>query len=184
MTQLNQDQIFFLEEQGIPISWIFDATGMSPKEFKKVMEELGMSYAIGVSPCFFGHTLKNKRNRCVQCETRHIAFSSRYHKSGFIYVARSEDLGLIKIGIAEDMKQRQYSLNNTEYGGCSDWEIQFTLQCNKMGRLERDVLKALKTYNIPKPYWRLGSLVHCNELFNCEVELAIKTIKDTILLNG
>ena len=147
------------------------------------MKDLGMTIAIGLNPCTARerHTLKDKYGHCVQCETNNFAFQKRYNELGFIYVASSESIGLVKIGTAKDTAKREYSLNNVGYGGCNDWKIQFTQQYEKMGRIEFDVHQSLKTYSVSKEYWRQGNPVECSELFNCSVELAIKTIEDNIL---
>ncbi len=102
------------------------------------MKDLGMTIAIGLNPCTARerHTLKDKYGHCIQCGTHNLAFQKRFNESGFIYVAKSESLGLIKIGTAKDIVQREYSLNNWGYGGCSDWKIKFNRQCNKHGRIE------------------------------------------------
>jgi hypothetical protein len=186
MAELTLAQICFLIHHKTPLSQVFDATGMKKEEYKEIMKELGMTIAIGLNPCKSreGHTLKDKYGHCVQCETNNFAFQKRFNESGFIYVARSESLGLIKIGTAKDTAQREYSLNNFGYGGSSDWKIMFTKQCNKYGRTEFEAHQALMPHNVHRSYWKQGNLVNCNELFDCEVELAIKTIKDTILLNG
>jgi hypothetical protein len=186
MTELTLDQILFLGEHGIPISSVFDATGMKRDEYRNAMKELGMIVAVGVNPCtaIERHTLKDKYGKCIQCKPHNLSFQKRYHESEFIYVARSESTGLIKIGVAKDTARREYSLNKIEYGRCNDWKIQFNQKCDKTARVEFDVHQSLQTYTVSRCYWRQGSLVHCSELFNCEVELAIKTIKDTILFKS
>jgi len=183
MAKLTLPQAGFLIHHKIPLSKVFDATGMKKEEYLKVMKDLGMTIAIGLNPCTARekHTLKDKYGHCVQCKTNNFAFQKRYNELGFIYVARSESIGLTKIGTAKDTTQREYSLNNVGYGGSSDWKIQFTKQCNKHGRIEFEAHQALMTHNVHRSYWKQGSLIDCTELFDCEVELAIKTIEDTIL---
>lgn len=183
MAKLTLPQICFLIHYKIPPSQVFDATGMKKKDYEEVMKDLGMTIAIGLNPCKARerHTLKDKYGHCVQCGTHNFAFQKRYNELGFIYVARSESIKLTKIGTAKDPAQREYSLNNSGYGGSIDWKIQFTKQCNKYGQIEFEAHQALKIYNVSREYYRQGNLVECSELFNCEVELAIKTIEDTIL---
>ena len=183
MAQLTLSQICFLIHHKVPSSQVFDATGMKKEEYREVMKDLGMTIAIGLNPCTARerHTLKDKYGHCVQCDTNNLAFQKRFNESGFIYVARSESLGLTKIGTAKDTAKREYSLNNFGYGGCSDWKIQFTKQCSKHGRIEFEAHQALMPYNVHKSYWKQGNLIDCAELFDCEVELAIKTIEEIIL---
>ena len=183
MAELTPAQNCFLIHHKIPLSQVFDATGMKKKEYKEVMKELGMTIAIGLNPCKARerHTLKDKHGHCVQCKPVNLAFQKRYNESGFIYIARSESLKLIKIGTAKDTVKREYSLNNFGYGGCSDWKIMFTEQCNKHGRIEFEAHQALMPHNVRKSYWKQDNLVDCSELFDCEVELAILTIEKIIL---
>jgi hypothetical protein len=183
MAELTFAQNCFLIHHKIPLSQVFDATGMKKKEYEEVMKELGMTIAIGVNPCraIERHTLKDKHGHCVQCKPVNFAFQKRYNESGYIYVARSESLGLTKIGTAKDPARREYSLNNFGYGGCSDWKIIFTRQCNKYGRIEFEAHQALMSHKVHKSYWKQDNWVDCSELFDCEVELAVKTIEDTIL---
>ena len=50
MTKLTQDQIDFLRNHRIPLSNVYDATGMSRKQCQEEMKKLGMLFAIGVTP--------------------------------------------------------------------------------------------------------------------------------------
>ena len=184
MAELTLTQIYFLQDQGIPMSQLFDATGMKKSEYKQIMKDLGMVVAIGVTPCnAAGHTLRTRHGHCVQCDcgTRNLAFLKRYDETGLVYVARSESIKLTKIGTArDDAAQREYSLNRSGYGGGSDWKIYFVQQCDKAGRVEFNVHKSLMPHNVSRSYWKQDMLVDCAELFNCEVELAIKTIEQFI----
>jgi hypothetical protein len=181
MTKLTDNQTKFLKTQGIPLSRVFDATGMKPSEYKPIMKDLGMDVAIGVTPCKeVGHTLRIRGGHCLQCGTHNLAFLRRYSDEATIYAATSTILKLTKIGTAKDASKREYSLNNSRYGDSNDWKIQFTQQCPKAGRIEFEVHQALMPFNVSRSYWKQGNLVDCEELFDCNVELAIATIKQTI----
>lgn len=181
MTKLTLPQICFLIDQGIPMYQVFDATGIKTGDYKRIMKELGMAVAIGVTPCKkAGHTLRDSGGHCLQCGTHNIAFRRRYHESGTLYVARSENLGLTKIGTAKVVGKREYTLNNCGYGGSSDWKMQFTQHCDKVARVELEVHQILKNHNVSKSYWKQDNLVDCSEIFDCEVELAIKAIEQII----
>ena len=61
MTKLTDSQTKFLGTQGIPLSQVFDATGMKSSEYKQIMKDIGMVVAIGVTPCdASGHTLRTR----------------------------------------------------------------------------------------------------------------------------
>ena len=51
MAELTLAQNSFLIHHKIPLSQVFDATGMKKEEYKELMKELGMTIAIGVNHC-------------------------------------------------------------------------------------------------------------------------------------
>ncbi len=181
MAKLTDGQIKFLGIQGIPLSQVFDATGMKSSEYKQIMKDIGMVVAIGVTPCdASGHKLRTRHGHCVQCGTHNLAFLKRYDDLGIIYVAKDATSKLAKIGTAKDASGRENSLNRVGYGGSNNWKIEFAQQCERAGRIEFNVHQALSPYRVSKSYWKQGHLVDCNELFDCDVELAITTIKRII----
>jgi T5orf172 domain len=177
MIMPTKEQLAFLTKHGIPRSQLFNATGMSPSQYKFEMKALGMRIAYGVSPCDkAGHTLRTKNGHCVQCGTHHLAFSRRYENIGDVYVAEARSVGLIKIGTAEDADARQESLNYFGYGGGWDWMIKYVQRCDKAGRVEFNAHRALMAHSVQRNYEKQGNTVSCSELFVCSVATAKKAV--------
>ena len=181
MAKLSPDQLKFLVQHKIPLSQVFDGTDIPRHRHSKLMRGLGMVVAIGVAPCAAaGHTLRTRAGHCAQCGTHNLAFLRRFDEKGDVYVAKSESSGLIKIGTAQDASERAESLNNFGYGGYYDWVIQFVQHCDRAGRVEFKVHKALAQHCVTRTYEKQGNVVNCNELFVCETTLAIATINEIL----
>lgn len=69
LAKLTKEQKAFLDRVGVPLSRVFDASGMRTAEYKQAMRDLGMWVAYGASPCEAeGHTLRSRTGHCVQCK--------------------------------------------------------------------------------------------------------------------
>lgn len=181
MARLSREQLQFLEQQEIPLSRVFDASGMSKLLYGRAMSELEMIVAHGVSPCReAGHTLRTRAGHCAQCDTARLAFLRRYDEQGEVYVAYSSQIGLTKIGVAKGYQERLRNLNSQGYGGATDWSIDFHCECNKAGRVEFLAQQKLKQYRVTKSYFKTGQTVHCQELFNCKMALARSAVKNAV----
>lgn len=134
MTKLTSDQITFLDDQRIPLSRVFNASGMSPREYQLIMRDLDMVVAFGVSSCkTAGHTLRTRAGHCAQCNTAALAFMMRFDERAEIYVASSASHNLTKIGVAKNHLERLKTLNSQGYGGADDWAIHFFSEANNAG---------------------------------------------------
>ena len=179
---LTKDQFSFLRSQNIQLSRVFDATGMPTKQWKQEMSRLGMEVAIGVTPCNKSrHTIRTRSGHCAQCNTHSFAYSRRYHKKNYIYVASSRESNLIKVGTAEDIDEREKTLNYFGYGQANDWRIQHKELCENAGCVEKRTHESLSEYWIRRNYKKQGRVVDCEELFRCEVVLAVVAIKMAII---
>src|SRR5260370_12836633 len=153
MAKPSGEELAFVKRHGIPLSQVFDATGMPNERYKKLMRELGMVVAIGVTPCaLVRHTLRTRYGHCVQCGTHNLAFLKRFDEAGDVYVARSKSSALTKIGTANDAAERARSLNNFGYGGSNDWNIKFVRRCDKAGRVEVIAHQALERFSASRAY--------------------------------
>lgn len=167
------------------MSKVFNATGMSKPHYQQEMSELGMVVAYGVSPCKkAGHTLRTRGGHCAQCNTAALAFVMRYDNRGEIYVAKSSQIALIKIGVAKDHQERLRTLNSHGYGGATDWDVYFYCETNNAGRVEFLAQQSLKKYCVTRSYFRTGNTINCQELFNCKAELAVGVIKRQLDCDG
>ena len=155
MAKLSRHQARFVNEQAIPLSRVFDATGMSQAAYRAAMAELDMIVAIGVSPCRkAGHTLRTRAGHCAQCNTHALAFLRRHDDPGEIYVAHSPQTSLVKVGTSKNPIARISTLNSFGYGGATDWRVYYRHGCAKAGRVEFIAQSKLnahrgRTSNIP-----------------------------------
>lgn len=178
MSAISEDQLAFLDSQGIPLGRVFDATGMRKSEYKAAMKTLDMVLAIGVSPCDKGgHTIRTRHGHCAQCNPAVIAFQNRYSQRGYVYIAGSRTHQLIKIGYALDVLNRMKSLNYFGYGGTNDWLWLHAFDVYNGGRIEHEAQLYLRGARFPTSYKRDGILVDCLETFKYPHEDAEKTIR-------
>ena len=181
MSIYSEDQIRFLQEQLIPLSRVFDATGMSRLSYKAAMLKFEMIVAVGVSPCKKGgHTLRTPAGLCAQCNTHALAFLIRHYESGEVYVAVSAQSALVKIGTAKNAHARAKTLNSSGYGGATDWKIDYYQFCSKAGRVEHLAQKTLSAERALRTYLKTGCEVDCYELFNCSAADAIAAIREAV----
>jgi len=173
MTILSTDQRAFLVEQSIPLSTVFDATGMSRTQYDLFMKGLGKKVAIGVNPCRkSGHSMRTRKGACMQCNPAAITFLSRYDELGSVYIAGSKTGRLIKVGLSGDTSKREKTLNDVGYGGFMDWRVLYVVDCQDGGRIEFLIHKELEAYNTPRQYIRGSHTVDCLELFQCGYDTA------------
>jgi len=182
MAQVTPKQLVFLKSQNVPLTRVFDASGMPRSSYQKVMKDLGMLVAIGVTPCKkAGHTIRTRKGHCAQCGTHNIAFTRRFEENNTLYVASSASHNVVKVGVTNNIRQRETSLNSTGYGGIRDWNIEFHFACKQAGRMEHRIHAALSFCRIARSYRKEGTLVDCQELFSCSVAQAIETCRTVTL---
>lgn len=178
MAKTSSVQKRFLEAQSIPLSRVFDASGMSRSAYQAAMRELDMVVAIGVSPCKeAGHTLRTRAGHCAQCNTHALAFLLRHDAFGEVYVAVSTKGGLVKIGTAKGAQGRMATLNGFGYGGVSDWKLYSQYACDKAGRVEFLAQSTLNEHRTSRSYVKTGIPVDCQELFSCSASAAAEAIQ-------
>lgn len=178
MTRPTDEQLHFFLRHQIPLSQVFDASGYRTSEYKSIMRELGMMVAIGVSPCARGgHTIRTRAGHCAQCGTHNLAFLRRFDDAGYVYVAYSKHLKLVKIGTTSNPTARLTTLNYFGYGGTHDWDMLFNNYYPKAGRIEFLIQQNLSTYRVWNEYVKQGEPVRCQELFRCTPKIAIAAIE-------
>lgn len=177
MTRLTRDQQQFLKNQKIPESLVFDAAGMAARARRAQMRALGAVVCIGVSPCqAAGHTLRTAAGHCAQCNTHALAFQQRCREKGFVYVAESKSLGLVKIGTTQDIDRRIQSLRALGYGGADDWHIKVQFSSSEAGRVELAAQSGLQRFRVDASYQREGRSIVARELFRVTVQQAEETV--------
>jgi hypothetical protein len=177
MRNLSNEERKFLNEQNIPLSRVFDATGLRRKDWEFQIKELGLQFAYGTNPCRNGgHTLKTKAG-CIQCNPAFIAFARRHYENAFVYLARSSAKKLIKVGVGKTIERRETSLNSHGYAGASDWKVLHSVEVDEAGKVEFSIHSDLVIHNVAETYLRDGNLVVCREVFSCSMDTALHAFK-------
>ena len=181
MTHLAKKQIEFIQQMGISMSRVFDATGMQKREYEPAMRKLGMWVAYGVSPCrTASHTLRIRSGHCLQCRPENLSYLRRHDEVGEVYIAQSESSCLIKIGLSQNADERVANLNSYEYGGYSDWNVIHTLNCECAGRVESTAHHLLSAYSVEATYYKNGRDIDCREIFSCSAKQALAALKKAV----
>lgn len=181
MAVLTTDQLFFLRAQNIPMSSMFDGSGMRTMDWQAAAKEEGKTFAYGVTPCAKGgHTLRTRRNHCIECDHAKIAFMLRHDKRAVVYIAASFAGRLIKVGSSGEVTDRARKLSEYRYGGFDDWQILSTAATDAAGRVECAVHAQLAAYKVSGHYIRAGREQNCYELFRCDFADARDALKDAL----
>lgn len=177
---LSNEQLLFLVRTGVPLERVFNAKGMGPGMYGAKMKEQDKWVAFNVSPCRkAGHTLRDRKGHCVQCDSANISYVRRHDESGTVYVAFSTRTGLVKVGTAT-RSDRVDQLNSYRYGGASDWRKIHAINCERAGKVESLAHSALDQFRAKGEYFKDGGWIACDELFKCDISVAIKAVEGAI----
>jgi hypothetical protein len=175
---LSREELQFLKLHDIPLSKVFDATGMPKPIYRQLMRTADLPFACGTTPCrLAGHRLRTRSGHCIQCDTAKIAYMLRWQKSGFIYVAYSDAFRLTKVGFSEDPSARMIQLNRVGYGGAYDWDLMQIFYCSRDGgRIESKVHKSLTDWHESDAFYDTEYVnTQCYEIYSCSWQEAVKT---------
>jgi hypothetical protein len=168
MAKLTTEQMVFLARHKIPLSRVFDATGLRPDDYRETMKQEDKLFACGVTPCDReGHTLRSRAGNCIQCDHANIAFMMRAAKPAEVYIAASRSKQLIKIGSSTDPDSRLGFLTLEAYGGADDWICVARVRCQRAGSVEFAAHSKLRDFLFPSTYMRSGRVQETYELFSC-----------------
>jgi hypothetical protein len=185
VTKLTDEQKRFLTSQQILERAVFDAAGMPPRFYRPLMEREEKLFVIGVSPCLQrGHTMRTRAGHCVQCDTKKIAFITRYFQRAYVYIAGSRRTKLVKLGSSRTPWNREAIINQLGYGGISDWRLLYYAQFANAGKVEFTAHRTLAGYSTPRFYTREYAEVECREIFRCNYEKALESASPEGLLEG
>lgn len=177
MARLTNAHLRYLKHHGINVEETFDASGLKRTEYRPRMKAEGKFVAYGVTMCHNGHSLRNRYGTCIECFPASIAFARRSEMSGYLYLAKSADLGLIKVGFSgDDPDNRIYIANLDGYGGAWDWRICMTVWADHAGAKEIGVHQSLSEFRNERLWTRNGAAVVSKELFDCDLGVAIETL--------
>jgi hypothetical protein len=179
--KLTKTQIKFLNQHGIGIHEVFDATGLSISEYGELMKEGGYVVATGVFRCKKGnHSLKTRSGHCVMCNPANLAFQKRHEIPGDLYVMYSASKRLVKVGVAGDAYEREISANKQSYGSVDDWKLKFFVRVLNAGQAEKVIHDLLVEYKKPRQFLKDGRRVLAQEIFSCSIRYAVESIKQQI----
>jgi hypothetical protein len=178
MAELTEEEIEFLERHHIDENDVFDGTGMENDDWKWYMKDGGYIVTIGVKPCReYGHTMRKHSGHCVMCDPARLEFARRHNRSGEIYIAFSETLELVKIGISQDSDIRVAKMNEQSYGGYDDWICVFSEWVDKAGVVESRAHDYLRDFRFDLTF-RRGSIIETSrEIFDCSIEDAEEAVQ-------
>lgn len=172
-----EERIFLIRHK-IKIDEVLDATHLSNSQAEIAAKNKNKLFYIGRDYCSRGnHRLKTRNQQCIQCETAYISYIRRVYKPGYVYIAASIALKVIKIGVTDDIKDREKTLIASAYGGACDWNIVLYFWTADAGRLEQDAHKNLRIYSVKLPYIKTGKIHNSRELFRCKFSTAWNQIK-------
>ena len=177
MARLTKAHLRYLEHHGIDVDETFDASGLKRAEYRPRMKAEGKFVAYGVTKCHNGHSLRNRYGTCIECFPASIAFARRSEMSGYLYLAKSADLGLIKVGFSgDDPDNRIYIANLEGYGGAWDWQICLTVWADHAGAKEIAVHQSLADFRAERAWIRNGAGIVAREMFDCELAAGIDAL--------
>jgi hypothetical protein len=178
---LTKEQRKFLDRQKIPTGLTMDASGLAVSEYRPMMSDLGLYVAYGVTPCRKnGHTMRTRTGSCVQCSPEQLAHLRRVDTTGHVYVARSRQKKLTKIGFASDAATRIESLRKEGYADAVDWELVHFVICSRGGRVELAAQNTLREHRVARAFKKGGRLKVSKEVFSCSVKKAINAVDNAL----
>lgn len=181
MAELTEQQLAFLAAQGIPLSDVFDASGMRNADYQVAMREAGKNFAYGVAPCRKGgHTLRTRAGHCIECDHSKIAFQARYDAPSNIYVGGSKKGEVLKVGSSGLLPERRMLLNSYRYGGHADWQMLAWAFAPSAGRAEFEIHGRLSQFSVPGEYVQGGIRRRCYELFKCNFGDALEALRASL----
>jgi hypothetical protein len=155
----------------VPRSAVLDARGMRRATYQSELKRHGKSLALVADPCNKGHDvrLRLSSGHCVECSPIGLSKVKTRHKPGFLYVAFSRSLGLLKVGSAISSIERADGLNRDGYAGATDWGVVYRRKFTEVGVIEDRVHTALSPWKVVLEYTRRGhgTVVKASEVFSC-----------------
>lgn len=173
---LRADELAFIAHHKISIAEVIDVTGMIPIGQKRAMESATARLAITGRRCTSGHRLKTRSDRCPQCNPKHLAYERRHSETAYVYICASET-GLLKIGYAKDIKDREGRLSRESYASCRNWRLIFSMKTEKAGKVEANAHSYLRSFRSAETHIKEGREIDSHEVFRCSKEQAIEAVK-------
>jgi hypothetical protein len=170
--KFTQEDLDFLSNHSIALKNVFDASGMTKKNYAKFMKDNNFHIAVGVSACKkFGHKMRTRSGHCVQCNPAYLGYQNNFNKSAFLYIAQCDKF--IKIGITSNINNRKKSLNSQYYGGVNGWIIRDSIWLDNAGACENKIINLLRGYSYTSETIKeYGISQSTYEMFKCTYRIA------------
>jgi hypothetical protein len=183
---ITEEQLFFLKENNIPLSKVFDATNQKRETYRKSMKALEKLIAINATPCAkYGHTIRTRNGHCCQCNTANIAYIKRHYANGYVYIVGSQEKKVLKVGSTNNIENRVNTLNFENYASINDWKLILYYKCNDMGLIEAEAHNKLQKFQVEKTYIKNGRAQTAYEIFDCNYDVCkialVNATKDNII---
>jgi hypothetical protein len=177
---LTADEIAFLKSQGLAESDVYDGRNQSGARWRAGVRATGQTLVLGAHCENVGHRLRTRSGHCAQCNPANISYQNRYNSTGYVYIAGSLRLKLLKIGTAVDINQRLDNLIQQSYGGIRDWEMLFYAKVESGGRVEGNALAAMSQYSLRLSYKKDGRDQQATEIIRARFSAALSALVDAI----
>lgn len=174
---LTRAEVEFLRSQGLSESDVLFVNGMKSVEWQAAAKAQNKKVVVGAPCAAAGHRLRTRKGHCCQCDTKKLAFSSRDSDPGIVYVAGSRSGRLIKIGTCVEVEQRERNLRNQGYGGFRDWKILWHVSVDSGGRVEREALRELRSFQTFRDFVKDGKPNRATELLSCGFSEAYASLR-------
>ena len=181
---LTKSELQFLNDQGFKKEDVFDCKGRAVYQYKDAAKASGKQIMLS-TPCKnASHRLRNRSGHCVQCDTRKIAFQKRFRTVGYVYIAVSNEVGLVKVGSSTAVNARIKKLNFDKYAGAKDWREIFWVKIDESGHVEQTAHTRLSNFGVDVEYIKDGKPQTSRESFNCRPIVAADEIIEAIKQTG
>jgi hypothetical protein len=157
----------FLRSQSISEHSVFDGRNMTKAQREAAARAEGLWLILTDPTCRTAgdHRLRTTGGHCVQCNTAPIGYTRRHHESGYVYLAASPKVQLLKVGCAKDIDHRGRMLNVQRYAESDDWIVIAYAKTELMGKVEFDIHSDLLEISVPGRYFKDGQWQNARELF-------------------
>lgn len=169
MPDLSPEQRTFLAAHAIPLSLVFDASGMTRGRYQELMAQQGKQFAFGTGICNRLHrSIRSRTGHCMQCNPARIAFVLGEDAPANVYIAGSKLARLLKVGRSSDLNSRLRNLNVERWANRGDWLLLAFAHTKRAGRVERLVHGRLSSWGASCDYVQGGIWHHSHEVFRCD----------------
>jgi hypothetical protein len=150
---LTPAEVAFLAAHGLTVADVYDGRGQSKATREASAKAAGRRIILCSGTCGGGHRLKTRSGHCPVCKPACLAYQIRHFATAYVYIARSPSTDLLKIGVTDDVKQRETTLNYEEaHGGLRDWKVLFSVKVENAGVIERKAIRSLESYKVVRSY--------------------------------